>query len=94
MVMHLGISLSEDTIANISQGVVFKGPVYGAFTELYAGFSSEIQSEQNGCYIIPWGRLGSVPEHMASSMLSKEQGGTGLSTKFWDWCEMTTASYH
>ncbi|KAI6081712.1 NAD(P)-binding protein [Hypoxylon rubiginosum] len=75
-------------------GVVFKGPVYGAFTELYAGFSSEIQSEQNGCYIIPWGRLGSVPEHMASSMLSKEQGGTGLSTKFWDWCEMTTASYH
>ncbi|KAI1773164.1 NAD(P)-binding protein [Hypoxylon cercidicola] len=74
--------------------VVFKGPTYGAFTELYAGFSSEIQSEQNGRYIIPWGRLGSIPQHMAPGILTEEQGGTGLSKKFWDWCEATTVSYH
>ncbi|KAI1372083.1 NAD(P)-binding protein [Hypoxylon crocopeplum] len=74
-------------------GVVFKGPIYGAYTELFAGFSPEIQSKDNGSYIIPWGRLGSVPEHMAPAMRSKEQGGTGLSEKFWDWCEATAGSH-
>ncbi|CAG8303070.1 unnamed protein product [Penicillium salamii] len=30
---------------------------FGAYTELYAGLSSEITPEQNGAYIIPWGRI-------------------------------------
>jgi hypothetical protein len=29
---------------------------FGAYTELYAGLSSEITLEKNGAYIIPWGR--------------------------------------
>ncbi|KAI1139305.1 NAD(P)-binding protein [Hypoxylon sp. FL0543] len=76
-----------------AMGVVFKGPVYGAYTELYAGFSPEITSKENGRYIIPWGRLGSVPEHMAGGMRSRDEGGTGSSERFWDWCETVTSSY-
>ncbi|KAI0891972.1 NAD(P)-binding protein [Annulohypoxylon nitens] len=74
-------------------GAVFKGPVYGAYTELFAAFSSDVTSKENGRYIIPWGRLGSVPDHMAGGMRLKEEGGTGLSEKFWGWCEATTCSY-
>ncbi|KAI1088004.1 NAD(P)-binding protein [Rostrohypoxylon terebratum] len=74
-------------------GAVFKGPVYGAYTELFAGFSPDITIKENGRYIIPWGRLGSVPDHMAGGMRSKEEGGTGLSETFWDWCEVVTRSY-
>ncbi|KAI1103708.1 NAD(P)-binding protein [Jackrogersella minutella] len=74
-------------------GTIFKGPIYGAYTELFAGFSPEVTSKENGRYIIPWGRLGSVPEHMAGGMKSKEQGGTGSSEKFWNWCEAVTQSY-
>ncbi|OTA54473.1 NAD(P)-binding protein [Hypoxylon sp. EC38] len=68
-------------------------PIYGAYTELYAGFSPEITSKDNGRYIIPWGRLGLVPDHMAGGMRPKEEGGTGSSEKFWDWCEAATRSY-
>ncbi|KAI0114167.1 NAD(P)-binding protein, partial [Hypoxylon sp. NC0597] len=77
-----------------AMGVVFKGPTYGAYTELYAGFSPEITSKDNGRYIIPWGRLGSVPDHMAGGMRPKEEAGTGSSERFWDWCEASTSSYH
>lgn len=31
--------------------------IYGASTELYAGWSSEITLEHNGGFIIPWGRI-------------------------------------
>ncbi|KAI0835908.1 NAD(P)-binding protein [Hypoxylon sp. FL0890] len=72
---------------------IFKSPTHGAYTELYAGFSPEITSRDNGRYVIPWGRLGSVPEHMAGGMRSKDEGGAGSSEKFWDWCEMSTSSY-
>ncbi|KAI1210093.1 NAD(P)-binding protein [Annulohypoxylon truncatum] len=76
-----------------AMGAVFKGPTYGAYTELFAAFSSDITRKDNGRYIIPWGRLGSVPGHMAGGMRSKEDGGNGLSEKFWNWCEATTRSY-
>ncbi|XXH01635.1 hypothetical protein Hte_007995 [Hypoxylon texense] len=96
--LHPGMMKTElqrnmPTPVSAMMGMVFKGPTYGAFTELYAGFSSEIQGE-NGCYIIPWGRPGSIPRHMAPGMISKEEGGTGLSKKFWDWCEAATGSFH
>lgn len=67
--------------------------MYGAYTELFAGFSPEITGKENGGYIIPWGRIGSVPEHMAPGMRSKLQGGTGLSDQFWNWCEAVTQLY-
>ncbi|KAI1459644.1 NAD(P)-binding protein [Annulohypoxylon moriforme] len=74
-------------------GAVFKGPIYGAYTELFTGFSTDITSKENGGYIIPWGRFGSVPGHMAGGMRSEEEGGTNLSEKLYNWCEAITRSY-
>ncbi|KAI1498029.1 hypothetical protein F5X99DRAFT_412492 [Biscogniauxia marginata] len=74
-------------------GVVFKGPVYGAYTELFAGVSAEVQLKDSGRYIIPWGRFGSIPEHMAPGMKREHEGGTGMAKRLFEWCEETTKEY-
>ncbi|KAI2466179.1 NAD(P)-binding protein [Annulohypoxylon bovei var. microspora] len=91
--LHPGMMKTELQRNFPAPGVVFKGPTHGAYTELFAGFSTSITNKENGRYIIPWGRLGSVPEHMEGGTRSKEEGGTGLSEKFWNWCEATTLPY-
>ncbi|KAI0602498.1 hypothetical protein F4775DRAFT_245498 [Biscogniauxia sp. FL1348] len=74
-------------------GVVFKGPAYGAYTELFAGVSPGVQIRDSGRYIIPWGRFGTVPEHMAPGLKGEHEGGAGTAKKFWDWCEERTEAY-
>ncbi|KAI2466129.1 hypothetical protein F4781DRAFT_368545 [Annulohypoxylon bovei var. microspora] len=72
-------------------------PVFGAYTELYAGLSPEINMDVNGIYIMPWGRL--LPDHSAvrqdiiKSMTPEEEGGLGYGKKFWDWCETQWKPY-
>ncbi|KAF2183638.1 NAD(P)-binding protein [Zopfia rhizophila CBS 207.26] len=64
-------------------GAVLKGPKYGAYTELYAGLSSDVN---NGGYYIPWGRRGFAPDHVEASC--KPSGGkASISSRFFDWCE-------
>ncbi|ORY67175.1 uncharacterized protein BCR38DRAFT_456016 [Pseudomassariella vexata] len=71
----------------LSMGAVMKGPKNGAYTEIFAGYSPEVKTENNGAFIIPWGRMGSLPDHVAAGVKSKTKGGTGASETFWDWCE-------
>jgi retinol dehydrogenase 12 len=66
---------------------VFKNPVYGAYTEIFAAFSSDVKLEDSGRYIIPWGRFGTIPDHVAAGMRPQDNGEPGLSSKFWNWCE-------
>ncbi|KAF1958352.1 NAD(P)-binding protein, partial [Byssothecium circinans] len=67
-------------------GAVFKGPKYGAYTELYAGLAPDVE---DGDFVIPWGRKGVVPEHVARST-RVEGGGDGKSVgaRFYEWCEV------
>lgn len=64
---------------------------FGAYTELYAGLSSEITIEKNGAYIIPWGRIRPDQDcprrDIITAMTSAEEGGLGYPTRFWEWCE-------
>ncbi|KAJ5956781.1 hypothetical protein N7501_011060 [Penicillium viridicatum] len=64
---------------------------FGAYTELYAGLSSEITLEKNGAYIIPWGRIRPDKDcprrDIVAAMTSTEDGGLGYPTRFWEWCE-------
>ncbi|KAF5025420.1 hypothetical protein F66182_2522 [Fusarium sp. NRRL 66182] len=68
-------------------------PVYGAYTELYAGLSPDVT---DGSYIIPWGRMRSDDEcprkDVVHAMLPEEDGGLDYSRKLWDWCEQQWAS--
>jgi NAD(P)-dependent dehydrogenase (short-subunit alcohol dehydrogenase family) len=70
-------------------------PIYGAYTELYAGWSSEITSEHNGWYIIPWGRIDTqgLGRDVVKSLQSKKEGGSGVAAAFWEWCDRETSSF-
>ncbi|KAF2476903.1 short-chain dehydrogenase [Lindgomyces ingoldianus] len=68
--------------ARALMSLIFKPAKYGAYTELYAGFSPDIKS---GEFVVPWGRKGCVPDHIAKSM--QAAGGKSVSTRFYEWCE-------
>jgi hypothetical protein len=53
-------------------------PKFGAYPELYAGLSQDIDLEQNGSYVIPWGRLFVPRRYLLLSMKSLEEGGSEI----------------
>ena len=56
---------------------------YGAYTELYAGLSPEITVEDNGGYIIPWGRKHpNLRQDLLDALKSQENGDTRVAEKF------------
>jgi len=67
-------------------------PVFGAYTQLYAGLSRDITAERNGAYVIPWGRIrgdeACPRKDILNAMLPEEEGGLGYGEKLWEWCEM------
>lgn len=72
---------------------MFKGPEYGAYSELFGLLSPEVTLEKNGAFIIPWGRFGCLPDDIKDAMKDKSEGGTGISRKFISWCERETESF-
>ena len=66
----------------------------GAYTELWAGLSPEITASDNGCYVIPWGRLHPSPrKDMLDALRGVKEGGTGEAEKLREWCDKETAEY-
>ncbi|KAF2469114.1 NAD(P)-binding protein [Lindgomyces ingoldianus] len=60
----------------------------GAYTELWAGLSSELGMLDAGGYVVPWGRKHpGLREDLLKSLKSKENGGTGRAEEFAAWCE-------
>jgi len=68
-------------------------PKFGAYTELNAGLGKQITPSNNGCYVIPWGRIGSFRSDIALSLRSVGEGGNGKAETFWEWCARETAKY-
>ena len=66
----------------------------GAYTELWAGLSSELTIEDGVRYVLPWGRLHENPRSdLLAAMKSKEEGGSGVAALFVEFCEKRTAEY-
>jgi retinol dehydrogenase 12 len=68
-------------------------PIYGAYTELWAGFSPSIKQSDSGRFIIPWGRFGTVREDIVISLKGEGEGGTGKAKAFFDFCETEVKNY-
>lgn len=69
----------------LTKAMVYR-PVYGAYTELFAGWSEEAGREENkGKYVGPWGRFVVLRPDI-------EGNGDGAK-KFWEWCEGETKGY-
>lgn len=66
-------------------------PKFGAYTEMYAGLSPNITLDNNGAYVIPWGRLrpdsGCPRKDILNAMAPEEEGGLGYPKKLWEYCE-------
>ena len=75
----------------IMNRVMLHDAIFGAYTELYAGLSSEITLKNNGSYIIPWGRIrpnAAFPrQDLVKAGVAKEDGGLGYGADLWAWCE-------
>lgn len=54
---------------------------FGALTELQAGFGSEV-AEHNGCYLIPWGKIGKMIPKVAEGIEKRRSG-----ERLWDMCD-------
>jgi len=73
--------------------LVFKPPIYGAYSELYASFSPDLKEEHNGGYVIAWGRIANLPEGIMKGMKNKADGGTGAAGRFVEYCERETRGF-
>ncbi|KAH7136026.1 hypothetical protein B0J11DRAFT_519763 [Dendryphion nanum] len=82
---HVKTELQGNALSpmRLIMGVVSKGPRYGAYTELFAGLAPGVN---DGNFVIPWGRKGNVPDHIAASTKARN-GGKSVSAIFYEWCE-------
>ncbi|KAI2609925.1 NAD(P)-binding protein [Hypoxylon fragiforme] len=67
-------------------------PIYGAYTEIFAAFAPEVAA-RSGEWVVPWGRYMDVRKDMKEATKSKEEGGTGIASAFWDWNEEQIRPY-
>ena len=56
-------------------------PVYGAYTELFAGLAPEAAKLKQSEWVVPWGRV--VP--LRSDFCDED--GIRNARAFWEWCE-------
>lgn len=68
-------------------------PMYGAYTELFAGLSPKVTLKNSGAWIIPWGRFSSIRKDIEAAGKSKSEGGTGRAAEFWAWSEKQVQPY-
>jgi len=63
-------------------------PIYGAYTELFAGIGPVLSPSHAGNHIIPWGRFSNnLKAELVEGMKPKSEGGTGVAKRFWEWFE-------
>ncbi|OCL04328.1 NAD(P)-binding protein [Glonium stellatum] len=83
------------------QGAMFKlmvkvvayPPINGAYTELFAGLSSQVTIEKSGDWVIPFGRFYPIRKDLVGATKTKAEGGTGGTHNFWEWTEDQVRPY-
>ncbi|KAI6842710.1 hypothetical protein KC332_g3366 [Hortaea werneckii] len=71
---------------------IFKPARFGAYSELYAGFSPDVQP---GDFVIPFGRRSRLPCHIVKSLKPdpKRDDIESTAARFWEWCEDQVKDY-
>ncbi|OBT44891.1 hypothetical protein VE00_04759 [Pseudogymnoascus sp. WSF 3629] len=91
--VHPGLMKTElqrnwGLVTRVAMSLFFRSPpVFGAYSELYAGFSPEIKAEHNGGHMMAWGRIAELPKDIIQGLKSKAEGGTGAKEKFMKYCD-------
>ncbi|KAI1734296.1 hypothetical protein F4680DRAFT_438898 [Xylaria scruposa] len=75
------------------QKTLLHPPRYGAYTNVFAGFSPEVTREKSGQFVAPWGQFRTVSKEMLEGSKSRSQGGNGTAEEFWGWSEAQIKAY-
>ncbi|CAI6089669.1 unnamed protein product [Clonostachys chloroleuca] len=67
--------------------------IFGAYTELFAGLSSQVSMEKSGSWIVPWGRIMPIRPDIVAASKTEEEGGSGIARKFWQWANDQVERY-
>ncbi|KAI8631670.1 retinol dehydrogenase 12 [Xylariaceae sp. FL1651] len=65
--------------------VFLHDPIYGAYTELFAGLSPEVKMEMHNAF--------RLRKDIEDACKTTEEGGTGISQAFWEWPEKQVEGY-
>ncbi|KAK3309301.1 uncharacterized protein B0T15DRAFT_488050 [Chaetomium strumarium] len=71
-------------------------PLLGAYTELFAAFSSDVvvaMERAGSSWVAPFGRMYPLREDLQNAMRRESEGGTGGTARFWDWTEEQIRPY-
>ncbi|KAG5916134.1 hypothetical protein E4U42_007791 [Claviceps africana] len=68
---------------------------YGAYTELYSGWSPDIKMEHGGMFVIPWGRDGNyaLRSDVRKAIDESSTDEASVVRRFWEWSEKETSQY-
>ena len=77
---------------NAMNWMVLYPPVLGAYTLLFAGWSPEVSESENGGYVVPWGRFGTLRPGLAAG-LQQGESSPSIAERFWEYCEKETKIY-
>ncbi|MCJ1384724.1 hypothetical protein MMC17_007842 [Xylographa soralifera] len=96
--VHPGLLKTElqrhgGAVQSFITGFLLKPGKFGAYTEIFAACSPQITAKDKGGFVVPWGRLGPIPEHIQKAMKTRAEGGTGNAARFWSWCERETMEF-
>ncbi|KAK3934114.1 putative estradiol 17 beta-dehydrogenase [Diplogelasinospora grovesii] len=70
--------------------------IQGAYTELFAAFSPDVTIEKadwSKTWVAPFGRLYPLRSDLTKATVPETEGGTGGTSKFWDWNEQQIKGY-
>ncbi|KAK2616357.1 short-chain alcohol dehydrogenase [Conoideocrella luteorostrata] len=70
-------------------------PRYGAYTELYSGWSQGIKIEDGGIFVVPWGRNGNdfLREDIRKVLDESKTDENSAVRRFWDWSDREVAPF-
>ncbi|SPO05240.1 related to Oxidoreductase, short-chain dehydrogenase [Cephalotrichum gorgonifer] len=80
-------------IRGVLRRTVLHPAVYGAYTELFAGLSTEVTMEKSGSWVVPWGRFMDIRRDLVEATKAEAEGGTGVGKRFWEWTEAQIKPY-
>jgi NAD(P)-dependent dehydrogenase (short-subunit alcohol dehydrogenase family) len=68
---------------------------FGAYTELYAGWSPDIKIGDGGLFVVPWGRQGNdvLRGDLRHAIELSETDDDSVPRQFWRWSDKETAPY-
>lgn len=84
-----------DPISLLTAKLLSFPPRFGAYTELYCGWSPDVKEEDGGMFVVPWGKKGNdiLRSDVRKAVVDAETDENAVPRLFWEWLDKETAQY-